>query len=93
MKFGVSYESDVTKALEIIKEIVDAHPLGLKEPATFVKVTGHSDSSIDIAARVWVNSSDYWTVYFELLESVREALDKAEGVEIPYNKLEVIVKK
>ena len=93
LKFGVSYESDVTKALEIIKALVDAHPLGLKEPATFVKVTGHSDSSIDITARVWVNSSDYWTVYFELLESVREALDKAEGVEIPYNKLEVIVKK
>lgn len=93
LSFSVSYESNVKHALEIIRELVDAHPLGLKEPASFVKVTAHSDSSIDIAARVWVKSSDYWTVYFELLESVREALDKAEDVEIPYNKLEVIVKK
>lgn len=93
LSFGISYESNVTHALEIIKGLVDEHPLGLKEPASFVKVTGHSDSSIDITARVWVNSSDYWTVYFELLESVREALDKAEDVEIPYNKLEVIMKK
>lgn len=93
LAFGISYESNTERALEIIKGLVDAHPLGLKEPASFVKVTGHSDSSIDISARVWVKSSDYWTVYFELLESVREALDKAEDVEIPYNKLEVIVKK
>lgn len=93
LKFGISYESNVAKALEIIKGIVDEHPLGLKEPESFVKVTGHSDSSIDISARVWVNSADYWTVYFELLESVREALDSAEDIEIPYNKLEVIMKK
>ena len=80
LKFGISYESNVAKALEIIKGIVDEHPLGLKEPESFVKVTGHSDSSIDISARVWVNSADYWTVYFELLESVREALDSAEDI-------------
>jgi small conductance mechanosensitive channel len=93
LSFGISYESNVEHALEIIKGLVEAHPLGLKEPASFVKVTGHSDSSIDISARLWTKSSDYWTAYFDLLESVRAALDKAEDVEIPYNKLEVIVKK
>ena len=45
----------------------------------------------DLATRVWVNSGDYWTVNFDIIEAVKAAFDK-EGIEIPFNQLDVHVK-
>jgi small conductance mechanosensitive channel len=41
--------------------------------------------------RVWVNSGDYWTVNFDLKESIKVALDK-NGIEIPFPQLDVHTK-
>ena len=91
--FSISYSNDFEKAKAIILDIVNAHELVLREPAEpFVRVSAHAQSSIDIATRVWVKSGDYWTVHFDVLESVKKAFDN-EGIEIPYNQLDVHVKK
>jgi small conductance mechanosensitive channel len=55
----------------------------LKDPAPAILLTELADSSINFAVRSWVKSSDYWTVYTEVLEQTKEALDKA-NIEIPY---------
>lgn len=89
--FSISYSSDFEKAKAIISKLCDAHELVLKNPAPFIRVSAHGASSIDIVTRVWVKSADYWTVNFDLLESVKTAFDK-EGIEIPYNQLDVHVK-
>ena len=72
-------------------DICTAHELVLKDPAPMVRVSEHGASSIDIATRVWVNSGDYWTVNYDVLEAVKSAFDK-EGIEIPFNQLDVHVK-
>lgn len=89
--FSISYSNDFEKAKAIISKICEEHPLVLKDQAIMVRVSAHSASSIDIVTRVWVKSSDYWTVHFDLLESVKSAFDK-EGIEIPFNQLDVHVK-
>ncbi len=89
--FSISYNNDFEKAKAIINEVFASHELTLKDKATTVRVSTHNSSSIDIAARVWVNSADYWTVYFDVLESVKAEFDK-NGIEIPYNQLDVHVK-
>lgn len=91
VKFDISYDSDYNKAKQLIWDIVTAHELTLDDPAPFVRMTEHGDSAIVITARAWVKSSDYWTVNFDLLESVKESLEK-NGIEIPYNQLDVHVK-
>ena len=55
------------------------------------RVSKHAASSIDITARVWVNSGDYWTVNADIIEAVKLAFDK-EGIEIPFDQLDVHVK-
>ena len=92
LTFSISYDADYEKAKEIIKKICTDHELVLQDPAPFVRMTAHGDSGIDITARVWVNSGDYWTVNYDLLEMVKAALDEA-GIEIPYNQLDVHIKK
>ncbi len=89
--FGVSYAQDFEKAKKIIEDIALAHELVLKDPAPFVRVTNHGTSSVELTSRTWVKNEDYWTVRFDLLESVKAAFDK-EGIQIPYNQLDVHVK-
>ena len=89
--FSIAYENDAVKAMELLKNIVDAHELVLKDPAPTIRMSGHGESSINIVVRVWTKSSDYWTVHFDLLETVKAEFDKA-GISIPYNQLDVHIK-
>ena len=90
--FSIGYGDDFEKAKAIVKNICESHELVLKDPAPFVRVKEHGASSINIVTRVWTKSSDYWTVYFDLTEKVKTEFDK-EGIEIPFNQLDVHVKK
>ena len=89
--FSIGYANDYEKAKAIIKNICESHELVLKDPATFIRVSEHGASSINIVTRVWVKSGDYWTVNFDILEQVKTAFD-ANGIEIPYNQLDVHIK-
>ena len=89
--FSISYANDFHKAKQILTELYENHPLVLSDPAPFIRVTEHAASSINITTRVWVKSEDYWTVKFDLLEAVKERFD-AEGIEIPYNQVDVHIK-
>ena len=91
LTFSIGYNNDFEKAKSIISEICQNHELILKDPVPFVRVCEHGDSSIKIATKVWVKNGDYWTVHFDLLESIKAAFDK-EGIEIPYNQLDVNIK-
>ena len=89
--FSIAYSSDFKKAKDILSQIIEEHPLILKDPAAFIRVSEHSTSSISITTRVWVKSEDYWTVKFDMLETVKERFD-AEGIEIPFNQMDVHIK-
>ena len=91
LKFSIAYESDYDKAKSLIWDVVTSHELVLPDPTPFVRMTEHADSAITVTARVWTKNSDYWNVNFDLLESVKKALDD-NGIEIPYNQLDVHVK-
>ncbi|MBD0833460.1 mechanosensitive ion channel family protein [Aestuariibaculum sediminum] len=81
--FGVSYDSDIKKTKEVIMNVLTSHPKVLDTPAPAVTVLELADSSVNFATRPWCKTEDYWTVYFDVTENVKEALDAA-GIEIPY---------
>ncbi len=89
--FGIDYGDDIDKALSIIKSIVDADSRIHSDPEPFAKVVNLGDSSVDIATRNWVTSSDYWDVKFDLIKQVKEAFDQ-QGISIPYPHQVEIVK-
>ena len=89
--FSIGYGDDFEKAKSIIMDIFTAHELVLKDPAPFVRVKEHGASSINITARAWTKSEDYWTVFFDVTELVKTAFDR-EGIEIPFNQLDVTIK-
>ena len=89
--FTADYSCDSDKVKAIIEKIVTSHELVLKSPEAFVKVTKCADSAVEYTARVWVNSGDYWTVYFDILENVKKAFAE-NNIIIPYPQMDVHVK-
>jgi small conductance mechanosensitive channel len=89
--FCIGYADDYPKTKEIIENILYSHPLTLKDKEIFVRMAEHGSSSINIKARAWVKNSDYWNVYFDITEAVKKAFDE-NGIEIPFNQLDVHIK-
>lgn len=81
--FGVHYDSDIKLTKKVLLGVLTSHPKVLKDPEPTVNVLELADSSVNFAVRPWCKAEDYWTVYFDVMESTKIALDKA-GIEIPY---------
>ena len=89
--FSAGYECDILKVRTVLKEIVDKNTLILDHPEPFVGLFEQGPNSLNFAVRVWVNTSDYWTVYFDLLEQVKIKFDE-ENISIPYPQMDLHVK-
>ena len=80
---GVSYDANLAQARQVMADVVAADERVLKDPAVTIGVSELADSAVNIVVRPWVKSADYWPTYFDLMENIKVALDKA-GIEIPY---------
>lgn len=85
---GVSYDADLAKTKEVLTQVVANETRILKEPAVTIGVLELADSSVNFAVRPWVKTSEYWPVYFDLLQTIKEELDNA-GIEIPFPQMSV----
>lgn len=88
MIVGVSYDDDLDKVRDTIKELVNADERILKEPECVIAVSELADSSVNFVVRPWVNTADYWNVKFDLTEAIKKRFDK-EGISIPYPQQDV----
>jgi len=92
MVFGIGYGDDIDIAISILKEMGQADDRVMKEPAPFTGVVELGDSSVNIAFRVWCESSEYWNLHFFFHENVKKRFDK-EGISIPFPQTEVTLVK
>lgn len=89
LEFTVSYEAPVERVKAVMLRVLASHPMSLSEPEPpFARMTAMGESSITYTARVWCLGTDYWNLRFDLLEQMKQAFDR-EGIEIPYNHLNV----
>lgn len=91
VKFSIHYDSDISKAKEIVTNIILNCPYTLKEKKNNVVVTKLDESSVNLETRAWVRPDDYWDAFFYLNEAIKSELEK-NNIVIPYNQLEVHVK-
>jgi small conductance mechanosensitive channel len=88
MVFSIGYDDDIGNAMRVLEEIVNEHPLVLKEPAPTIQVNELAESSVNIICRPWTKTLDYWELYWDLIRTVKERFDK-EGISIPFPQREV----
>ena len=87
---GVSYDSNIKKAKEVLLSVLEKNDKVLSDPLPFVGVFELADSSINLAIRPYCLPSDYWDVYFEVQETCKLALDEAK-IMIPFPQRDVHV--
>ncbi len=80
---GISYEDDVAKAKALIGDVLAADERVLAEPAPALLLLELADSSVNIAVRPWVATSNYWAVRSDLLERIKRTLED-NGLSIPF---------
>ena len=85
---SVSYDNDIELAKKSVIKAAKGISLVLSDPEPFVRVSEYSDSSVNLAVRVWCKTEDYWEVHFTMIEKMRESFEK-DGIEIPYQRLDV----
>lgn len=91
IKVGISYESDIQKAKEILQRILldDPDTRGDKSEMV-VFVDQLADNAVIMGLRVWVPTDSYWPVKWRLNQKIKEEFD-AQGIVIPYNQMDVYV--
>jgi len=89
---GISYDSDMKKAKEVLMDVLKSDEKVLEDPAPFVGVSELADSSVNLAVRPWATSGDYWDVFFGITEKCKNALDK-NGITIPFPQMDVHLEK
>ncbi|MTH14494.1 mechanosensitive ion channel family protein [Flavobacterium sp. LC2016-01] len=103
IEIGIGYDSDVEKALEIIKDEIAKHPLFIdtrtaeakkqKEPMVIARVVALADSSVNLKAWAWAkNSTEGFVMYCDLLQSIKKCFDE-NNIDIPYPQRVVTLKK
>ncbi|MEM4592715.1 MAG: mechanosensitive ion channel family protein [Sulfolobales archaeon] len=79
---GISYESDVDKAVRVIREVLRKSELVLAEPEPSVLIDSLGDNSVNLRVLFWAPSQDFWAARSFVIKEIKKALE-AEGIEIP----------
>lgn len=99
---GISYDSDVDKAIQIIREEAQKHPdfidnrteeqIEQKKNPIIVRVLNWGESSINLRAYIWTNESQKgFFLKCDLYYSVKKRFDEV-GIEIPFPYRTIVMK-
>jgi small conductance mechanosensitive channel len=85
---GIAYESDLSLALGILRDLVHANARVLADPAPVIQIGALADSAIKITIRPWVATSDYGIAEGELYLALVPEL-RRRGIALPFPQHEV----
>lgn len=92
LKISIAYDSDIKKVKELVHGILTEDGRILDDEPKDVFIDSFDDSGMTLGIRAWVKTEDFWSTTWDLREKVKTSFDK-NGIEIPYNRLEVDVLK
>jgi len=90
--FGIGYGDKISEARAVLLELIKADSRIKADPEPFIAVSELADSSVNFVVRVWVDSGDYWGVFFDMNENVYTTFAE-KGLNIPFPQLDVHIQK
>ncbi len=88
IKVGVSYNSDMGRAIKVVKDLVAQEKRVASRPEPKIGISEFGDSSVNIYARLWCRQSDYWDLMFDINKAVFEEFKK-NSITIPFPQRDV----
>lgn len=92
LSVGISYRADLKKAKALLEQLCRENPAVRQEKGITVYVDCLGESSVILGVRCWAAAGDYWRVRWDLTEAIKLKLEE-EGIEIPFQQLELHIKK
>ncbi len=86
--FSVAYESDIELVKKLVIECMKSNGKVLLSPEPFCRLSGMKDSSLEFTARCWCDKEDYWSVYYDTMETVFNEF-KRNNISVPFNQMEI----
>ena len=74
--FKISYDSNIKLVKEIIDKVFKDDNRILEEPKTIIGLNMLGDNSMQVVARPWVKTEDYWDVYYDMMEKIKLKFDE-----------------
>ncbi len=90
--FGIGYGEQLKAAKELLARFIEDDPRILNDPEPFVGLGELGDSSVNLTVRAWVETDDYWDVFFDMNERVYNEFAEA-GLSIPYPQMDIHIQK
>lgn len=88
----VEYGSSSDEVKQLLASMIENDNRILNTPAApFIALSALKESSVQFTLRLWVNSSDYWNVYYELTERIYKELPE-NGIQFPFPQLDINIK-
>ncbi|MGL5313634.1 MAG: mechanosensitive ion channel family protein [Peptostreptococcaceae bacterium] len=81
--YNIAYESDIELVKGILNNIFKQENRILQDPKPIIGINSIGNNAIQIVGRPWVYTSDYWDVYFDVMEKVKKSFDQ-HNIVIPY---------
>ena len=92
--YSASYDNPIDKVISVLNQVIENEPRIIKNnpdlPVT-ISLNKQNASSLDYVFRAWVKKEDYIDTMLDCNINVKKFFDK-NGIEIPYNKLDLYVK-
>ena len=85
---GISYDSDIRKAKEIMEEVYRSCPAVIADKGINVHVSSLGDSAVVIEAFGWVPGSEFLSSKWYVTEEIKLRFDEG-GIKIPYPQMDV----
>ncbi len=83
LRVSASYDAPTQQVISLLAKMAADHPLVLADPEPAVHVDQYGDNAIGYVIRVWCANTDYWTVYYDLMDGFKPAFDAAD-IEMTY---------
>ena len=83
LMFRIGYNDDIELAQRLLQEVLNQHPLVLKQPEATIAVEELGTFSVNLICRPWAKTEDYWDVHREVTRKVKEQFQIA-GLKPPF---------
>lgn len=88
LQFGISYDSDVDLAKQLLRRCCEESPLVIKDKEPSIGVSRHDDSAVVLDLLAWCRTEDYFKTEYDLNERVQKVFDE-NGIRIPFPQMDI----
>lgn len=85
---GVAYTTSIEHLKSVIKTVITLDPRILHDKGQVIRLNEFAPSSLNFVVRVWTENKNYWDVYYDLMENIKNALD-ANQIAMPYPQMDI----